>query len=366
MRLLNTILLSVIATTLIANSAIAQESQHRDAQRNIEQAYKAIDKLLSDAEYQSAIDTLESRDALSPKDYQYLIDAYLNVDLDDAEDAAQRAIDAYPSDYRMYLSHASVMGAQASDSIFSALGYAEKALNSLEKAVSIEPNNPQTLSALISFYIAAPSIAGGDMEKAQQLVDQISILDEIEGKFNQARVYFADDQSEKGEALLLSMIEQTPAAQPSTLLRAHYLLGNHYRSSEDYDRSIAHFEKAAQVNLLQAPAADSRQAKDAYESARWRQLYAKYNVGRVALLADAETAKGIAFLEQYLHAYERFEYSSRGLPSPAWAKLRLSELLLDAKNIERARATFASINIPQNKDYKNIHKKLAKTLRKAD
>jgi hypothetical protein len=81
--------------------------------------------------------------------YELYVSSLTRIDLDDAEEAAEQVIVAFSDNPGMYLMHASVMGSQASDSIFGALGYAKKALHSLNRAVELEPGDPRYLNVVL-------------------------------------------------------------------------------------------------------------------------------------------------------------------------------------------------------------------------
>ncbi|GAB2907280.1 hypothetical protein [Rheinheimera gaetbuli] len=51
---------------------------------------------------------------------------------------------------------------------FLALSYAKKSLPCLEQAVALQPHNISYSKGLMSFYLGAPGIAGGDKQLAWQ------------------------------------------------------------------------------------------------------------------------------------------------------------------------------------------------------
>lgn len=107
-------------------------------------------------DYNYVVESLEAVEGKSPEQHNMLISSLMNIDLDDAEEAAEQFVQDYSDNYKAYHTHASVMGAQASSSIFSALGYAKKAKKSLEKAVEIAPEEVAVYQALMQFHLMAP------------------------------------------------------------------------------------------------------------------------------------------------------------------------------------------------------------------
>ncbi len=322
---------------------------------------ESLQSLLNKGDYASVISQIKDIDKKTIEHFQLLIAAYAEKDLDDAEDAAEQAIEAFPNEYEVYLQHASIMGAQASDSVFSALGYAKKALNSLNKAVELAPENATTLSALMTFYIAAPSIAGGDLEEAQKLVLRIKEVDPTEGQFAEARFLRSDDKPEEAEALLLELAQDSNAESHASF-RAFRELGNLYSAQEDYDKAITYLQKASDVEIAKPPLDADEEASDEYESMLSQQAYATYAIGRTAIESKSHNQEGVAALTRYISIIENAQYSIAGLPSADWAKLRMTELQLNMDDGEGATATFDSIEVENDKNFEKIYKKLKRKL----
>jgi tetratricopeptide (TPR) repeat protein len=58
-----------------------------------------------------------------------------------------------------------------------ALRYARRARETLERAVSLNPTNPDALAALARFYAEAPAFLGGDKAKAEALRGRAAAAD---------------------------------------------------------------------------------------------------------------------------------------------------------------------------------------------
>lgn len=54
-----------------------------------------------------------------------------------------------------------------------ALGFARKTRDALERAVELDPDDPQALADLIRYYRAAPGFLGGSAEKARLLEERL-------------------------------------------------------------------------------------------------------------------------------------------------------------------------------------------------
>ena len=65
----------------------------------------------------------------------------------------------------------------------------------LKKAVELNPANPTSLKHLSEFYLGAPGIVGGSVEKSRELAQTLMGIDEIEGRLLLLAIY----QNEKQE-----------------------------------------------------------------------------------------------------------------------------------------------------------------------
>jgi tetratricopeptide (TPR) repeat protein len=73
-------------------------------------------------------------------------------------------------------------------SLFTAPGNASKARAMFEEAVRLDPANHEAVNDLFDFYLQAPGIVGGSMEKAEELARGIAQRDPAEGHFAQAQL----------------------------------------------------------------------------------------------------------------------------------------------------------------------------------
>lgn len=345
-----------LTSLLIGGAAHAQSPSNKDLSQ--------VENFFKDGNYEQVIRTIETSVPadLNSEHYRFLTLSYLKDDLDDAEEAADKAIQVFPNNPDVYLTHARVMGAQANNSIFSALGYAEKALNSLQTAVALAPEGVKYREALLSFYLNAPSIAGGDNELAFEQVKLIEKLDVVQGKIVLARYYRANDEDEKS----LSVLLQANADFPNNIKLLDGI-AEHYNTQEQYQQAIEYYTYITQINLVR-PSDDEQQVIDDYKDASVRQLNAHYQIGRSALLGDIVLNEGVEQLNMYIASIKKraanTDLDISSLPSLDWAKLRLSALLLANNQAPQAKAYFASINLDQNDDnMKKIYKALKKNLK---
>src|SRR5262245_49032965 len=99
--------------------------------------------------------------------------------------------------------------AQAS-SVFTAPGYARRCREALERAVTLDGKHVEAMSALVAYYLAAPSVLGGGVEKAERLAPRIAALDAAEGQYVQARIAEQRKDFSRAEAHLRRAAEMAP------------------------------------------------------------------------------------------------------------------------------------------------------------
>lgn len=341
-------LTAIVIAILTTNSYAASEEVSLDA----------LQTRFSQGDYNFVIETLNQDRHKTTEEYHLLISALMNEDLDEAEQAAEDFITQYYDDYRAHHMHASVMGAQASNSIFSALGYAEKAKESLEKAVAIAPEKVEVYQALMQFHLAAPSIAGGDKDEASRLVDKISTLDTVEGHF--AKAHFLMAQDEAGQAIAIFKDLQK---QSESKVRAIFELGSFYLYEEKYDQAFEILQPLMTLNLPSREKLSSPEW-DTYEREMYNLLYGKYRIGLAALQSDSNTKSGIKALQQYLHELKNTPINTTELPHSDWAHLRLAELLMRDNQISEAETALASLQHIKDERFNKILKELKKKIKK--
>ena len=124
--------------------------------------------------------SLNTQDAVA---LQYLAKIALQQqEFDDAEEYIEQALKFAANQAEIHFDAALIMAAQAQNSsIFSAPGYAKKSLNGFKMAVQLAPSNLQYRQGLMTFYLAAPGIVGGD--EALALVEALAIekIDPVAG-----------------------------------------------------------------------------------------------------------------------------------------------------------------------------------------
>lgn len=127
-----------------------------------------------------------------------------------AAKACQQAVqlDGQNSDYHMWLGRA--LGEEAGAASFlSAYSLSKQARVEMETAVRLDPRNAEALSDLGEFYVEAPSIVGGGLDKAESVVQELDRINsaraaELRGRIAYARKDYSATEQYYKQAIALS------------------------------------------------------------------------------------------------------------------------------------------------------------------
>ncbi|MBT0586305.1 hypothetical protein [Alteromonas oceanisediminis] len=222
-------------------------------------------------------------------------------DLDEAESLVVSALKQFPDEPKLHFLCGRIMGQQAQNSIFSALGYAKESLACFSQAVELEPSNVEYRIGLLRFYLGAPSIAGGDEALAWEQVAAIQQLDPIEGGKAELFYHQMGDNTDDYERTVAHLIKEYPLEAEFPFQHGLYL-----QSQEQYEQAHNAFLQAATLKV----------GSDA-------QLSALYQLGRTAVFSETNIAAGIHALQKYIDSVPQ---DSIDLPSQEWAHGRLAQL----------------------------------------
>lgn len=179
-------------------------------------------------------------------------------------------------------------------SLISKIGLARKALAAYQRAIKLEPEDIEHRLRLMNYFVQAPSISGGGIEKAYDVAEAIRIRDQLQGAlaiitlhlgqkrwaqafaevdalqplhsgdrdFNYllARLTAASGQQlDRGEAALLHYLSLPPSPNPATPAQANFLLGSIREKAGNPAGAIAAYRAAV---AFDANLAAARQALD--------------------------------------------------------------------------------------------------------
>ena len=157
--------------------------------------------------------------------------------------------------------------------------WAGRTREAFERAVALDGTHLDARLDLMGYYLAAPSMLGGGTDKAAQQAEAIGRIDPAMGKFAQARLASADDQSARAGALLEEALLLDPDA-----LRVRSALAQRAQAAEDW----------ATVRALW----NAQLARGAHEAS------AHYQLGRAAAVSGEQLEEGLQSMDRFIAAGE--------------------------------------------------------------
>jgi tetratricopeptide (TPR) repeat protein len=198
------------------------------------------------------------------------------------------------ADYHFWLGRSYGAEAATAAALQQAL-LAPKIRKAFERTVALDPTHIHGRVGLINFYMRAPAMMGGSLEKAYAHVRILIGLDDVEGRLLLARYYEKTDQAAVAEAeyqVLQQQYEATEALYDISKQYGYFLLRQE-RAAHAIDVFLA------QVQHFPARATAYEQLGDGYSAGRrWQEAVEAY---RHALHLDPATTS----VRQKLHNSEK-------------------------------------------------------------
>jgi tetratricopeptide (TPR) repeat protein len=202
-------------------------------------------QLYARSDYEEALRILET---ISNKDAGvYLLMGqcqYMQGDAKKASDALQKAVDAAPASSDAWLWLGRAYGRRAETSSFiTAPGYATKARDSFVKAIRLNPRNTEAIGDLFEYYLQAPGMLGGGLDKAAALAEHMRRYDPAEYHWAQSRLAEKRKEYRAAEAQLRRAVELAPSQVGRLIDLAKFL-----SRTGRFQESDATFARAEQVD----------------------------------------------------------------------------------------------------------------------
>lgn len=138
-------------------------------------------KLYDRTQYSAALSVLNESDSNSSIQFLRGKALYMLQDYKKATEALERAVEGEPNNSTYYHWLGKTYGRRAETaSPFTAPGYALKTRSNFEKAVELDNRNLEAINDLMEYYLEAPAMLGGGVEKATRLVNLIQRVDPVE------------------------------------------------------------------------------------------------------------------------------------------------------------------------------------------
>lgn len=204
-------------------------------------------------------------------------DAMRSRAFDLAVERGEAAVEALPDSAVAWLWLGQACAAQAQTaSFFARPRWATRSKDAFEKAVLLDPRNPEALFALMQYMAMAPGIVGGDDERARELAAQMAALDPIWGHLATGSLALAiDEDKTAAESAYRTALDADPDS-----LRARQSLGALYSNEKRWS--------------------DARAVWDAQLQRKPDDGFAIYAIGRLAALSGEDLERGLAMLDRYI------------------------------------------------------------------
>jgi tetratricopeptide (TPR) repeat protein len=241
--------------------------------------------LFQSQQYDASKTLLEKALGTTEKDatiHYYLCRVYFALDsYDKAVEHCKTAVqlqEAQP-EYHFWLGRSYGAEAADADPIQQAV-LAAKIRKAFERTVALDPTHVPGRVGLANFYLRAPMLMGGRIDKAYEQVQILIGLDEIEGRLLLARFYERTKRLEAAEAEYQTLQRLDGPAEKHQAIYKQY--GYFLLRQKRYDDAIQAF--TAQASLFPSQAAPYEYLGDAHSaSKRWQEAVESY---RKALQCD--------------------------------------------------------------------------------
>ncbi|MBK9088335.1 MAG: tetratricopeptide repeat protein [Holophagales bacterium] len=197
-------------------------------------------------------------------------------DPDAAAAAADAVLAAAPRDADALLWAGRAYGMKAmSASIFTKMSWARKCHEAWERAIELAPANAEARFELIRYYLMAPGIAGGGVEKAQAQAVKLGELDAMRGYLARGMIADHEKKPKEAEAAYRKAMEADQFGVQGPIALASF-----FARQKRWPEARAIFERRV--------AADPKDA------------FALYQLGRLSLLSGEEMEKGLTLFDRFL------------------------------------------------------------------
>jgi tetratricopeptide (TPR) repeat protein len=243
--------------------------------------------------------------------------------------ALTRAVELAPQKAEYHLHLVSALGVQVSQvGMLKKMSIAKQVREHAARAVELDPASVRARESLMQFYIQAPGIAGGSMDKAREQAAAIARLNAAEGLRIDAILARAD---KKPDAEIVAAWEKAIAA-PGASDDARMQYAFYLQAQEQWEAAFAQFDALAKKNAG-----------------------ALYQVGRTAAMSGKNLEGGEKALRAYLETGPKAEND----PAIEAAHWRLGLVLEKAKRRDEARAQYQAA-LKQNPDFQQAQDALDK------
>jgi tetratricopeptide (TPR) repeat protein len=164
-------------------------------------------------------------------------------DFDAAEEQLEKAVELADRNAEYHFTLGNLYGAQAQVvSVFSKMSYAGKVKTEFLRAVELDPGSIQYRTALMEYYLRAPGIVGGSVEKAREQAGELLRRSPYDGYLALARIATYEEDEKLAEQEYRNASKQNPSRW-----QAYHRLGYLCLKQNRVDDAIAQFREYVRV-----------------------------------------------------------------------------------------------------------------------
>ncbi len=204
--------------------------------------------------------------------------AFTTRDWRDAVNDCGQAVQYAPQSAEDHLWLARALGEEAGHASFlTAFGLARRARTEFVTAARLNPRDAQTLVDLAEFYMEAPSVLGGGLDKAEGVAQQLDAVDARRG--HELRAELAQKEGDMTRAAEHLKQAMQGAPHPAFVWLAMARLEMHQKQWTAMGEALHHAAEAAAhdpgatVVLYDAASLMARTHQQTAESIRWMEMY---------------------------------------------------------------------------------------------
>lgn len=227
---------------------------------------------------------------------------------DEAESFFEEAIEVNDKQAEYHNWYGNTLGAIASDAnMFKQGMLAPKMKSAWEKAVAIKSDYIEPRQSLIQYYLSAPSMMGGSVDKAKEMANEIMKIKPAEGHLQLGNIYYKEENYTAAEKEFITMAKLDPDYQSR--------LANYYLNQKQFSKAFDLFEESLKKNP--------------------EDMLSTYQLGKASAISGERLDRGEACLKKYL-TYQ----PKQNEPSHAGAQMRLAQIVEKKGNKAEAKKLF--------------------------
>lgn len=255
--------------------------------------------------------------------------AFQEGDADKAKGYLEQSVGLEPntSDEYYWLGRAYGDLAQKAN-IFKQASYASSVHKYFQLAVDTDPKNIAAQRGLFAFYILAPGIMGGGIDKAEKTLADIRKLSPVDADIKQLDLFSKKDEHEKQIEHAKFLVATYPNSAEALFEAAHT-----FRNQKKLDEAIASFESASKLPITP-------------QSRTFVEL-SIFQFGETCQWANVRLDDGVASVEKYIAI--KTAATSAELIWPRWTLAKLYYQKGDMEKYQRLRKQLDPDFLKQNK-----------------